>query len=96
MSMSQIEELRDYDSNGCPVNRYWMEPGDKWWDFGFYFHCIILIGIWTIYDVSTTGYMTETQFKLNHTITVFWVFCAGIYSAVAVVHDIMDSGKKKE
>jgi hypothetical protein len=87
--MGQLEELRDYKSDGTPTKRYWMEPLDRWWDFGFYFHCLILIGVWMLYSVFTTGYLTKVQFMLNHTITVFWVFCAGIYSASAIVVDIL-------
>lgn len=92
----QIAELRNYKPDGTPVIRYWLEPGDKWWDFGFYFHCFILIGFWMLYNVMTTGHMTHTQFMLNHTITVFWVYCAGIYSAAAVVQDIRNALKKHE
>lgn len=95
-SQSQIEELRDYKPDGTPVKRYWMEPGDKWWDFGFYFHVVVLIGAWMLYDAATTHYMTRAQFMLNHTITVIWVFAAGIYSAYAVVVDVIAAGKKRK
>ena len=92
----QIAELRDYKPDGTPVIRYWLEENDKWWDIGFYFHCIILIGFWMLYNVMTTGHMTQVQFMLNHTITVFWVYCAGIYSATVVVKDIMAAVKRRE
>lgn len=89
-----VEELRKYNPDGTPVHRYWMGEIDKWWDFGFYFHCFILIGVWMLYDALTTGHMTPTQFKLNHTITVFWVFAAGIYSVVNVILDMVRAVKK--
>lgn len=89
-----VEELRKYNPDGTPVHRYWMGELDKWWDWGFYFHCFILIGVWMLYDALTTGHITPTQFKLNHTITVFWVFAAGIYSVVNVILDMVKAVKK--
>lgn len=94
--MDQIEELRDYKPDGTPRKRYWMEPLDKWWDFGFYFHIFILIGVWMLYNAVTTGYMTKAQFILEHTITFIWVILAGIYSAAAVVVDIIASVRKSK
>lgn len=92
----QIAELRNYKPDGTPVIRYWIEPPDMWWDIGFYFHCFILIGFWMLYNALTTHHMTEMQFMLNHTITFFWVVCAGIYSATNVVKDIIAAAKKHE
>jgi len=93
----QIAELRDYKPDGTPVVRYWIEgEGDKWWDIGAYFHCFILIGFWMLYNALTTHHMTHVQFMLNHTITFFWVVCAGIYSATNVVIDIQNALKKHE
>jgi hypothetical protein len=91
-----LEELRDYNPDGTPKTRYWIGHDDMWWDIGFYFHCFILIGFWMLYDAVTTHHMTQTQFMLDHTITFFWVVCAGIYSGTAVVHDIIDAGKKRQ
>ena len=93
--MEIVQEMRDYKPDGTPVKRYWLGKLDKWWDIGFYFHCFILIGVWMLYSSVTIGYLTPTQFKLNHTITVFWVYCAGIYSATNVVLDIRRALKKK-
>ena len=89
-----VEGLRKYTSDGDAVHRYWMEPLDKWWDIGFYFHVFVLIGFWMLYNAVTTGYMTRVQFMLDHTITVFWVYCAGIYSFTVVVQDIIAAAKK--
>lgn len=91
---SELEELRNYKTDGTPVSRYWMEPGDKWWDFSFYFHCFILIGGWMLYNAVTTHYITHAQFILNHTITFVWVVCAGIYSFTAVGIDMVRALKK--
>ena len=82
-------DYQKYKPDGTPFKRYWLDPGDKWWDIGFYFHCFILIGFWMLYNAVTTGYMTRIQFVLDHTITVFWVYCAGIYSATAVAMDLI-------
>lgn len=92
-SQELLDELREYKPDGTPVHRYWLEPGDKWWDLGAYFHCLVLIGIWMLYDAVTTGYMTKTQFIVDHAITVFWVYCAGIYSFTVVVIDMIDAYK---
>lgn len=91
------EELRNYKPDGTPEIRYWIDKDDMWWDIGFYFHCFVLIGFWMLYNALTTHHMTRVQFMLDHTITFFWVVCAGIYSATNVGLDIRDAlrGRKR-
>ncbi len=92
-SEEMLLELRNYNPDGTPVNRYWLTKEDKWWDIGFYFHIVILIGVWVLYDALTTGYMTPAQFKLDHIITVVWVWAAAVYSFVTVIIDVVDAAK---
>lgn len=94
-SQEITEELRDYKPDGDFTVRYWIDKDDMWWDIGFYFHIFILIGVWMLYDALTTHHITKAQFMLNHTITFFWVICAGIYTFWAVINDIIEALKEE-
>jgi uncharacterized membrane protein YuzA (DUF378 family) len=84
-----LELYREYKDNGDPVNRYWLDPEDKWWDIGFY-AMILFIAIFAAFNVATTGIMTPNQFALNHAVTYIWVVLAAIYTFVVVFENFFD------